>query len=183
MDAACFDDGEVRICQSHVKKTRQVMAELRVYATVDEVGSPSSMQLRSLQLNAPMSHRAQLGTDPLHGWLQRMHHGNPDWVGAVACGRILDAGSVAAIDQVWRVLTDWDRLADFVPNLAHCERIGGAPPGRIWIRQRGCSQVGSLWNGLDLKIRDNLGLGLQPSGKLSAELAIASGGFEGSSAA
>lgn len=35
--AACFDDGEVRICHSHVQKTRQVMAELQVYASVDEV--------------------------------------------------------------------------------------------------------------------------------------------------
>ena len=43
--------------------------------------------------------------------------------------------------QVWRVLTDYDRLAEFVPNLAHCERVGGAPPGRIRLRQRGCSQV------------------------------------------
>jgi hypothetical protein len=43
------------------------------------------------------------------------------------------------------VLTDYDRLATFVPNLAQCERVGGAPPGRIRIRQRGCSQVGDVF--------------------------------------
>ena len=48
------------------------------------------------------------------------------------------------VRQVWRVLTDYDRLANFVPNLAQCERVGGAPPGRIRIRQRGCSQVRNM---------------------------------------
>ena len=43
------------------------------------------------------------------------------------------------------MLTDYDRLATFVPNLAQCERVGGAPPGRIRIRQRGCSQVGDVF--------------------------------------
>ena len=42
--------------------------------------------------------------------------------------------------QVWRVLTDYDSLADFVPNLLACERTPCPNPGRIRLRQRGCSQ-------------------------------------------
>lgn len=36
--AACFNDGEVRVCHTESQnKTRQVMADMRVYASVDEV--------------------------------------------------------------------------------------------------------------------------------------------------
>ena len=41
---------------------------------------------------------------------------------------------------MWRVLTDYDKLADFVPNLLACERTPCPNPGRIRLRQRGCSQ-------------------------------------------
>lgn len=50
----------------------------------------------------------------------------------------------APVDVVWRVLTNYERLADFVPNLESCERLPSPRTGRVWIRQRGCSQ-GVLW--------------------------------------
>lgn len=50
----------------------------------------------------------------------------------------------APVDVVWRVLTNYERLADFVPNLEACERLPSPRPGRVLMRQRGCSQ-GVLW--------------------------------------
>lgn len=47
----------------------------------------------------------------------------------------------ALVGQVWRVVTDYERLAEFIPNLARCDRVPGAPPGRIRLRQLGCSQA------------------------------------------
>ena len=38
------------------------------------------------------------------------------------------------------MLTDYERLPEFVPNLDICERVAGAPRGRTRIRQRGASQ-------------------------------------------
>ena len=35
--AACFEDGDVRICHHQSQPARQVVAEMRVYASVDEV--------------------------------------------------------------------------------------------------------------------------------------------------
>ena len=46
----------------------------------------------------------------------------------------------ASIEQVWRVITDYDHLADFVPNLVTSERLPASIPGRIHLRQLGCSQ-------------------------------------------
>jgi hypothetical protein len=46
--------------------------------------------------------------------------------------------------QVWRVLTDYEALPSFVPNLERCERLPNPPPGRVLLRQRACSQ-GALW--------------------------------------
>ena len=46
--------------------------------------------------------------------------------------------------QVWSVLTNYNSLAEFVPNLDLCERMAGAPPGRQRLRQRACSQ-GLYW--------------------------------------
>ena len=46
----------------------------------------------------------------------------------------------ASVDQVWRVITDYDHLADFVPNLVSSERLPCTIPGRIHLRQLGCSQ-------------------------------------------
>ena len=38
------------------------------------------------------------------------------------------------------MLTSYNTLADFVPNLDICERVSGAPPGKQRLRQRACSQ-------------------------------------------
>ena len=46
----------------------------------------------------------------------------------------------ASVDQVWRVITDYDHLADFVPNLVSSKRIPSSKPGVIHLRQLGCSQ-------------------------------------------
>ena len=42
--------------------------------------------------------------------------------------------------QVWQVLMDFESLPEFIPNLELTQRVPGAPPGRVWLRQRGCSQ-------------------------------------------
>ncbi|XP_049402951.1 uncharacterized protein LOC125866686 isoform X2 [Solanum stenotomum] len=42
----------------------------------------------------------------------------------------------ADVDSVWNALTDYERLADFVPNLVS-RRIPCPHPGRIWLEQRG----------------------------------------------
>ncbi|KAH0753776.1 hypothetical protein KY290_024046 [Solanum tuberosum] len=43
----------------------------------------------------------------------------------------------ADVDSVWNALTDYERLADFVPNLVSSRRIPCPHPGRIWLEQRG----------------------------------------------
>ncbi|KAI3984091.1 hypothetical protein MKX01_035218 [Papaver californicum] len=43
----------------------------------------------------------------------------------------------ADIDSVWDSLTDYERLADFIPNLICSGRIPCPHPGRIWLEQRG----------------------------------------------
>lgn len=42
------------------------------------------------------------------------------------------------------MLTNYNSLAEFIPNLDLCERVVGAPPGRQRLRQRACSQ-GVYW--------------------------------------
>jgi len=46
----------------------------------------------------------------------------------------------ASVEQVWRVITDYDHLADFVPNLITSKRLPTTTPGRIHLQQLGCSQ-------------------------------------------
>ncbi|CAL0306690.1 unnamed protein product [Lupinus luteus] len=43
----------------------------------------------------------------------------------------------ADIDSVWNALTDYEHLADFIPNLVWSGRIPCPYPGRIWLEQRG----------------------------------------------
>ncbi|KAJ8548280.1 hypothetical protein K7X08_030749 [Anisodus acutangulus] len=43
----------------------------------------------------------------------------------------------ADVDSVWNALTDYERLADFVPNLVSSRKIPCPRPGRIWLEQRG----------------------------------------------
>ncbi|KFK25241.1 hypothetical protein AALP_AA8G086200 [Arabis alpina] len=43
--------------------------------------------------------------------------------------------------SVWNVLTDYERLADFIPNLVCSGRIPCPHPGRIWLEQRGLQRA------------------------------------------
>ncbi|XP_027340948.1 uncharacterized protein LOC113854243 isoform X3 [Abrus precatorius] len=43
----------------------------------------------------------------------------------------------ADIHSVWNALTDYEHLADFIPNLVWSGRIPCPYPGRIWLEQRG----------------------------------------------
>ncbi|KAJ4757065.1 polyketide cyclase/dehydrase/lipid transporter [Rhynchospora pubera] len=47
----------------------------------------------------------------------------------------------ADVDSVWSVLTDYERLADFIPNLLYCGRIPCPHEGRIWLEQRGLQRA------------------------------------------
>ncbi|XP_040378572.1 uncharacterized protein LOC102700516 [Oryza brachyantha] len=56
--------------------------------------------------------------------------------------RVFASVAVAAdVDTVWRVITDYERLADFIPNLVHSGRIPCPHQGRIWLEQRGLQQA------------------------------------------
>ncbi|KMT14012.1 hypothetical protein BVRB_4g078410 [Beta vulgaris subsp. vulgaris] len=43
----------------------------------------------------------------------------------------------ADVESVWNALTDYERLAEFVPNLVCSGRIPCPYPGRLWLEQRG----------------------------------------------
>lgn len=47
----------------------------------------------------------------------------------------------ADVESVWNALTDYERLADFVPNLICSGRIPCPHPGRIWLEQRGLQRA------------------------------------------
>nr|XP_027099921.1 uncharacterized protein LOC113719094 isoform X1 [Coffea arabica] len=47
----------------------------------------------------------------------------------------------ADVASVWDALTDYERLADFVPNLVSSMRIPCPHPGRIWLEQRGLQRA------------------------------------------
>ncbi|KAM7496331.1 hypothetical protein LguiA_020745 [Lonicera macranthoides] len=47
----------------------------------------------------------------------------------------------ANVESVWDALTDYERLADFVPNLVSSGRIPCPHPGRIWLEQRGLQRA------------------------------------------
>nr|GMC64560.1 Polyketide cyclase [Ipomoea batatas] len=47
----------------------------------------------------------------------------------------------ADVDSVWDALTDYECLADFVPNLVSSKRIPCPHPGRIWLEQRGLQRA------------------------------------------
>ncbi|KAJ6798500.1 Uncharacterized protein M6B38_212265 [Iris pallida] len=51
----------------------------------------------------------------------------------------------ADVDSLWDVLTDYERLADFIPNLVYSGRIACPHQGRIWLEQRGLQQ-GLYWH-------------------------------------
>ncbi|KAL0423799.1 UNVERIFIED_CONTAM: hypothetical protein Sradi_0914700 [Sesamum radiatum] len=45
------------------------------------------------------------------------------------------------VEAVWNALTDYERLADFIPNLVSSGRIPCPHPGRIWLEQRGLQRA------------------------------------------
>lgn len=45
------------------------------------------------------------------------------------------------IETVWGVITDYERLADFIPNLIYSGRIPCPYQGRIWLEQRGLQRA------------------------------------------
>ncbi|OWM76350.1 hypothetical protein CDL15_Pgr028220 [Punica granatum] len=47
----------------------------------------------------------------------------------------------ADVESVWNALTDYEHLADFIPNLVCSGRIPCPHPGRIWLEQRGQQQA------------------------------------------
>uniref|UniRef100_A0A0D9ZFI5 Coenzyme Q-binding protein COQ10 START domain-containing protein n=1 Tax=Oryza glumipatula TaxID=40148 RepID=A0A0D9ZFI5_9ORYZ len=56
--------------------------------------------------------------------------------------RVFASVAVAAdVDTVWRVITDYERLAEFIPNLVHSGRIPCPHQGRVWLEQRGLQQA------------------------------------------
>ena len=50
----------------------------------------------------------------------------------------------APLEDVWQVLTAYEALPSFVPNLDRCEKLPSSKPGSIRLRQVGCSQS-VLW--------------------------------------
>lgn len=50
----------------------------------------------------------------------------------------------ARMEEVWDVLTNYEALPTFVPNLERCERLPSQNPGVVLLRQVGCSQS-ILW--------------------------------------
>nr|BAJ93672.1 predicted protein [Hordeum vulgare subsp. vulgare] len=90
--------------------------------------------------------------DQQHHREQRQHRGGTRRAGpSVQCDvdvvswrerRVFASVAVAAdVDTVWRIITDYERLADFVPNLVHSGRIPCPHEGRIWLEQRGLQQA------------------------------------------
>ncbi|KAE9587353.1 hypothetical protein Lal_00004334 [Lupinus albus] len=47
----------------------------------------------------------------------------------------------ADTESVWNALTDYEHLADFIPNLVWSGRIPCPYPGRIWLEQRGLQRA------------------------------------------
>ncbi|KAL2941929.1 putative polyketide cyclase [Bienertia sinuspersici] len=45
------------------------------------------------------------------------------------------------VESVWNALTDYERLAEFVPNLVCSGRIPCPYPGRLWLEQRGLQRA------------------------------------------
>lgn len=47
----------------------------------------------------------------------------------------------ASLERVWEVLTDYEKLAEFIPNLVRSERIPCPFPDRVWLLQQGMQQA------------------------------------------
>lgn len=51
---------------------------------------------------------------------------------------------LAPIEEVWAILTNYESLPTFVPNLERCERLSSPEPQTVFLKQVGCTQ-GVLW--------------------------------------
>ncbi|KAI5056277.1 hypothetical protein GOP47_0028095 [Adiantum capillus-veneris] len=51
----------------------------------------------------------------------------------------------ASIKRVWQVLTNYERLSEFIPNLIRSEIIPCPFPGRLWLLQQGMQRM-MYWN-------------------------------------
>ena len=78
--------------------------------------------------------------------------------------------------QVCSVLTSYNKLADFVPNLDLCERMPGAPPGKQRLRQRACSQ--SLYWRLQAEAILDLQMVERPLGRRELHFTMVEGDFQ-----
>ena len=47
----------------------------------------------------------------------------------------------SSIERIWKVLTDYDRLADVVPNLVVSRRLANAPAGVVRVFQEGAQNI------------------------------------------
>ena len=74
------------------------------------------------------------------------------------------------------MLTDYEALPSFVPNLERCERLPSLTPGKILLRQVACSQ-GGLWR-LEaqamLEVEEIVG----PMGRREARFSAVGGDFK-----
>ncbi|KAL4425806.1 hypothetical protein ABPG75_009822 [Micractinium tetrahymenae] len=98
--------------------------------------------------------------------------------GKQATGKRIVAESVvqAPADIVWRVLTNYERLAEFVPNLESCERLPSLRAGKVLLRQRGCSQ-GVLWR-LEAEALLEVEEARLPLGRREARFSMLEGDFQ-----
>jgi hypothetical protein len=73
------------------------------------------------------------------------------------------------------VLTDYELLPTFVPNLDRCERLPNPPAGRVLLRQRACSQA-ALWR-LEAEAVLEVEEVCKPLGRREARFTMRSGDF------
>ncbi|KAK9813756.1 hypothetical protein WJX73_007148 [Symbiochloris irregularis] len=103
---------EVSTLSGSRRRLRQKLQAL--FSTLDAVGSHverGSDRIKVLQLDKPRSKRV---------------------VGEVCVN--------TTVEQVWSVITDFEALPEFIPNLETTELVEGSPPGCVWLRQKACSQ-------------------------------------------
>lgn len=89
---------------------------------------------------------------------------------------IAETTVAAPVDIVWKVLTEYERLPEFIPNLEECRRLSTSAPGRIRLLQRACSQA-ALWRLEASAILDIEEVKL-PMGRREARFTMVKGDFK-----
>ncbi|KAL4523963.1 hypothetical protein Ndes2437A_g00525 [Nannochloris sp. 'desiccata'] len=118
-----------------------VRASVKVASIRKPNASPPAPSKAGTRPPRPASLHVQRQTSVERGSFQTQH--------ALASGLTPDAIVAetlvqAPVDEVWRVLTDYEALPTFIPNLDYCERLPSRSPGKLLLRQVACSQ-GALW--------------------------------------